>query len=517
MARGDLLQLLPRQMVAFFRGPRHQTRSHSSHYSDRASTDATQHQRLLSAYSTDPSVDDGFTLDHDDDATQRSLTSSSSSCFSSYSSCLPCSSHRRSRLRRRGPLFRCAMFLLVIALAFAGYIFYKYQVEKTYRVPWTPDDETTRFSQRPLEPTSQHLNITNYELPLRTQGRNIVDANGRRFKLASVNWYGASDELFVVGGLNIQHRSAIAETIKRLGFNSVRLPYADELVTANPKVADRMLSANPDLIGMHALDVFYAVTKALTDAGIAVIINNHITSATWCCGADPCDAGWANDHLGPVCRINQTEEDWIRNWETIMLPYLDNPLVIGVDLRNEVRGLWGTMPWSKWADAAENCGNRLLRMNPDWLIVVEGTESANDVSGARKRPVKLDVDNRLVYSAHVYAWSGWGSMGGRFLQRSYESFSATMRWNWGYLLEQDIAPVWVGELGAPHGPSIGNQNYWSNLFRYLKEMDADFGYWALNPRKPRRNAAESYALVADDYLTPIVDYRMKDMVELMRQ
>ena len=87
-------------------------------------------------------------------------------------------------------------------------------------------------------------------------------------------------------------------------------------------------------------------------------------------------------------------------------------------MRNEVRGLWGTMPWRRWAEAAESCGNRLLEMNPDWLIVVEGTESANDLSGAATRPVELAIPNRLVYSGHVYAWSGWGSVEGRFCKRS---------------------------------------------------------------------------------------------------
>ena len=425
----------------------------------------------------------------------------------------------RHRRRRFSHCFRrrVMMWLILLLALIGGWGVYKYRAEKALKARWRPDSDTIKFSKGPLGPPPEHINITNFELPLRTRGRDVVDAQGKRFKLASVNWYGASDELFVVGGLNVKHRSEIAETIKRLGFNSVRLPYADELVTANPKVDPKLLSKNPDLIGKTAMEVFEATTNALTDAGIAVIINNHITSATWCCGADPCDAGWANDHLGPICRLKQTEEDWIQNWEKIMLPYLDNPLVIGCDLRNEVRGLWGTMPWSKWAAAAENAGNRLLKMNPDWLIVVEGTESANDLSGARKRPVVLDVPDKLVYSAHVYGWSGWGSLGGRFVQRTYESFVSTMRYNWGYLLEQDIAPVWLGELGASHSPGLGSRNYWGNLFRYMKELDADFGYWALNPRKPRRSAPESYALVKDDYTTPILDYRMKDMVELMWQ
>jgi aryl-phospho-beta-D-glucosidase BglC (GH1 family) len=408
------------------------------------------------------------------------------------------------------------MFFLILLVLVASIVGYIYRVDAAIRVRWKPDQETLEFSQKPLPPPYEGTRIKNFELPLRTRGRYIVDAAGRRFKLASINWYGASDELYVPGGLDIQHRSVIVDTIKKLGFNSVRLPYADEIVMNNPVVDPKVVSKNPDLVGLRVMDVFEAVVKSMTDAGIAVIIN-HITSATWCCGADPCDAGWANDHLGPLCRVKQTEEQWIEHWETVMTRFIDNPLVIGADLRNEVRGLWGTMPWSKWAAAAERCGNRLLAMKSDWLIVVEGTESANDVSGAALRPVKLSVPNRLVYSAHIYSWSGWGNMDGRFAQRDYTSFLRTMRRNWVYLLENDIAPVWVGELGAGDRPSVGEINYWQNMWRLLKDLDADFGYWALNARKPHDNARETYSLVHDDWVTPVVDYRMKDITELMRQ
>ncbi len=353
--------------------------------------------------------------------------------------------------------------------------------------------------------------------PFHTQGRNIVDANNERVKLASVNWYGGSDELFVPGGLDVQHRSDISRTIRHLGFNSVRLPYSDEMVMDNPLISSDLLSANEDLIGLRALDIYVAVVQALTDAGIMVIINNHITQATWCCGTNLCDTAWYNDHLGPACRVRQTEEQWIENWEIVMGDFIDNPLVIGADLRNEPRGLWGTMPWNKWATAAEKAGNRLLKMRKDWLIFVEGVSSANDLSGVKNRPVVLDVPDRVVYSAHVYSWSGWGSLDGMYAKRPFMSFAASMHENWGYLLADNIAPVWVGEFGGPHLPGKGDLHYWRNLMRYLKMVDADFGYWALNPRKPHNDEAETYGLLEDDWETPIVDYRLKDMLELSRQ
>ena len=154
-------------------------------------------------------------------------------------------------------------------------------------------------------------------------------------------------------------------------------------------------------------------------------------------------------------------------------------------------------------------------MNPDWLIIVGGTGSGNFLSGAASRPVVLSVPNRVVYSAHVYSWSGWGSSEGRYSKRPYPSFVKALRENWGYLLEEDIAPVWVGEFGAPHSPSNGDAHYWKNLMRYIAVMDADFGYWALNPRKPKMNEKETYSLVEDDWETPILDYRLRDMRKLM--
>ncbi|KAK6520741.1 hypothetical protein TWF506_000988 [Arthrobotrys conoides] len=390
-----------------------------------------------------------------------------------------------------------------------------------------------------------------FKLPLRTQGRNIIDSAGEKVKLMSINWYGASDEDFVPGGLDVRHRKEIAATIRDMGFNSVRLPYSDELVLTNPDVPEKFWSKNPDLtswkrkgarglegenaqrtqdqsgtydvssgdeghnntLTVKALDIFDAVVKSLTDEGIAVIVNNHITQARWCCDANLCDATWANDYLGKVCRISQTEEQWIQNWEKVMRNYVDNPLVIGADLRNENRSPLGKMLWSSWATAAEKAANRLHALQPNWLMFVEGVASANYLQGVRSRPISLPIPDRVVYSAHVYGWSGWGSLlKGPYWSRDYASFAYDMYDNWGFLLEEDIAPVWVGEFGVPDVPNTGDVNYWTNLMNFLEEMDADWGYWAINPRKPKGNETETYALIQDDWITPKCDYRLYDLV-----
>jgi endoglucanase len=352
--------------------------------------------------------------------------------------------------------------------------------------------------------------------PLSTRGRYIYDAKGTRIKLCSVNWYGGSDELFVPSGLDIRHRSLIAQRIRSMGFNSVRLPYSDEMVLSNPLIPASLLSANADLFGLRALDVFEAVVVALTDAGLGVVINNHITQAGWCDGKNLCDASWSNSHLGPFCRVRQTEEQWMSHWAVLMSRpgILHNPRVIGCDLRNEPRGIWGTTSWSRWSRAASRCGDRLHELNPDWLIIVEGLGSANDCSGARREPVILSVPQKLVYSVHVFSWSGWGDMD-PYSKRAYPGFVLSMQKNWAYLLEEDIAPVWVGEMGAPDTPTPGDTHYWDNLMRYLEFVDADWGYWALNPRKPHLNELETWSLVRDDWETIVDDYRMQSLRKLM--
>ena len=196
-----------------------------------------------------------------------------------------------------------------------------------------------------------------------------------------------------------------------------------------------------------------------------------------------------------------------------MRPLADDPLVIGADLRNEVRGLWGTMRWKTWAATAERAGERLLAINPDWIMFVEGLSSANDLSGAKDRPVRLSRPDQVVYSAHVYSWSGWGELS-PYSRSDYRKFAKAMRKNWAYLLEEDIAPVWVGEFGVGNQPSEGDRNYWNHLIRFLADVEAHWGYWAINPRKPANNDFESYGLLRDDWGTVKWDLRMKDLERL---
>src|ERR1700676_957481 len=131
--------------------------------------------------------------------------------------------------------------------------------------------------------------------PLSTKGRFIVDAQGNRVRLAGVNWYGAHEDLGVAPGLDGTHRSKLAKTIVRHGFNSVRLPFSLWITEQTKPGPDQYLAANPDPSWATPIQVYDACVEALSGAGLIVIPNCHMLDAGWCCSQDDGNGLWYND------------------------------------------------------------------------------------------------------------------------------------------------------------------------------------------------------------------------------
>ena len=344
-------------------------------------------------------------------------------------------------------------------------------------------------------------------LPLRTQGRWIVDATGARFKLAGVNWYGAEEEDFVPAGLDRRGLADIARSVREMGFNCVRLPWSNELVERNAVIADAAVAANPALRGKRALDVLDAVVDRLAAEGAVVVLDNHTSRAGWFPAAGGDDQGlwWTDDY---------PEAKWIAHWRALVKRYERRPAVVGADLRNEPRAAkrpdgttlvprWGGRDAKlDWHGAAKRCGDAILAENPNLLIVVEGLEFASDLRGPWDLPLELSKPNRLVWSAHDYAWFHPGEL-------TYERLQGELGKRWGYLLVEGkpyTAPVWVAEFGTKHDgvaslQAPAGEGHWFHLFRrYLFEADIDWAYWALNGTQARAagrplGAEETYGVL----------------------
>ncbi|CAE8610017.1 unnamed protein product, partial [Polarella glacialis] len=181
------------------------------------------------------------------------------------------------------------------------------------------------------------------ELPLKTAGRFIVGTSGRRAHMACVNWYGAAQRQMVMNGLDRQPPAVIAARIVELGFNCVRFPFNLEMLfVSQPSVPNPgvVLAAAPELWPLSALEIFDRTLASLTDVGLLVVVNNHVSAAGWCCSASDGEGLWYTDKY--------SEEDWLTGIGMVANRYRLNPRVVGFDLRNEVRpsGMvlptWGT-------------------------------------------------------------------------------------------------------------------------------------------------------------------------------
>jgi endoglucanase len=332
-------------------------------------------------------------------------------------------------------------------------------------------------------------------VPLHTAGPYIVDSNGYRVRLNAVNWYGAEGEDYVVLGLESEPLATIVGEIKSRGFNAVRLPWSNEMYESNPVVGDYALTANVSLKGEHALNIFDAVVNALTGAGIMVILDNHVSTAMWCCNNDV-NQLWYNS--------TYTQADWINDWKGMVNRYKSNAMVIGADLRNEPRisAVWGGGGSDDWHAAATTGGNAVLSQNPNLLIFVEGINYAGNLSGVSSTPVTLSTANRLVYEVHDYGF--WYSG-----LTSYSNWYNGIYSNWGYLvLGSNPQPVWIGEFGTCNTASTcvssssnSNLGYWFGfIHQFTSEYSVDWSYWAFNGTTEDGNgdgfgSAETYGIM----------------------
>ena len=334
---------------------------------------------------------------------------------------------------------------------------------------------------------------------LHADGTTIVTAGGDTVRLASMNWYGAEEQDFVVGGLDFQPYQAILQKIKLLGFNSIRLPISNQLVEQNPNV-NAHLAANPELQGLHALDILDQVVNYAGALGISTILDDHRS-----------DAGWSTQPDGLWYTKKYPEAAFNRDWATLAQRYAVNNAVIGADLRNEphAKVSWGDgNVLTDWHAAAQRAGNGVLARNPRLLIMVEGIQFyknapsywwGGSLMGVQDAPIVLrfadgtSARSQLVYSVHDYGPDLCGG-GCRWFNKDATFATLSQIWEqyWGYIAgdpkQPYAAPIWVGEFGTCDyqrscviDTAPGSQGEWfSSLVQYIAEKHLGWGYWAVN-------------------------------------
>lgn len=346
-----------------------------------------------------------------------------------------------------------------------------------------------------------------YLLPkgwLSTRGAQVVDEHGNPVRIASVGLPGNDG---IDGALRFLHSVNYQQTMQGMvadGFNTVRIAWSDLTLNSTPKSGAIDYGLNPDLKGLTSMQVLDKIVAYAGVVGLRVIFDHHTNdggehgwggqqpNGLWFDkgpGSDGTDGG---GNTGTI-----TEHQFEANTLALVRRYRNDSTVIGYDLDNEPlsRGAhgvslnWGlggpTDIWKMYT----NLGNSILALNRHLLIICEGPQGTSDtrngmagigpegdlsavggVDGVRARPVVLKVPHQVVYSVHEYDTKVYDYKA----NERPSTLIPHMNHDWGYLVSEGIAPVWVGEMGS--NLDTPEDRVWAQaLLDYMNGKDGELG------------------------------------------
>jgi len=361
---------------------------------------------------------------------------------------------------------------------------------------------------------------------LSISGNQFVDSSGNKVRLKSVNWFGGESTNYIPHGNWIRRYTDMLSQMKTMGFNCIRLAFSGDTCSPGRTPPGTAFDAtlNPEFVGQTSLQIYDLIIAWCQANSMYVVLDHHRRSAG------------AGTDTGIVAPYSTTQ--WQADWVLLATRYAANTCVVGADVHNEPY----VYTWLEWKALVEPLGNAILAAAPAWLIFVEGvgafTGTSNGVTydndntwwggqlmDVANNPITLSVPHKVVYSPHEYGQSvgsqAWLSTDSSPVTGYPAGIYTEIHKHWGYIYEQGIAPIWVGEMGGKFGldgsggatqPNGDVETVWMSTV--IKVLNGDFAgtgtsqdtagnkgmsacYWAYPPI-----SGDTGGLVQDDWTTP---------------
>ena len=385
---------------------------------------------------------------------------------------------------------------------------------------------------------------------LHAVGSRLYDKDGNQVWLTGANWFGMNCTENFPHGLWSADADELLSSVADHGINIIRFPISTELLlswmngepykpvglTASN---DPYYMFNPDFCDenggtMDSMGIFDVLMKKCKKYGIKALIDIHSPAShnsghnynLWYYEPSAADA----DNMAANSKTGEeiTYDMWIESVTWLAEKYKNDDTIIAYDLKNEPHGKRGyngtTCPtdiakWddsedlNNWAFAATECGNSILDVNPNALILIEGVEqypktekgytydtadiwqASADVSpwygawwggnlrGVKDYPIDFGSKSRnsqIVYSPHDYGPSVYNQT---WFDKDFTTQTLLDDYwydTWAYINDQDIAPLLIGEWGG-HMDGGKNQKWMELLRDYMIENHINHTFWCLNP------------------------------------
>ena len=385
---------------------------------------------------------------------------------------------------------------------------------------------------------------------LHAVGSRLYDKDGNQVWLTGANWFGMNCTENFPHGLWSADADELLSSVADHGINIIRFPISTELLlswmngepykpvglTASK---DPYYMFNPDFCDengdtMDSMGIFDVLMKKCKKYGIKALIDIHSPAShnsghnynLWYYEPSAADA----DNMAANSKTGEeiTYDMWIESVTWLAEKYKNDDTIIAYDLKNEPHGKRGyngtTCPtdiakWddsedlNNWAFAATECGNSILDVNPNALILIEGVEqypktekgytydtadiwqASGDVSpwygawwggnlrGVKDYPIDFGSKSRnsqIVYSPHDYGPSVYNQT---WFDKDFTTQTLLDDYwydTWAYINDQDIAPLLIGEWGG-HMDGGKNQKWMELLRDYMIDNHINHTFWCLNP------------------------------------
>ncbi|KAL0324256.1 UNVERIFIED_CONTAM: Glycosyl hydrolase 5 family protein [Sesamum calycinum] len=279
--------------------------------------------------------------------------------------------------------------------------------------------------------------------------------------------------------------SYIARQIVATGFNCVRFTWATFMFT-RPDYSKLTVSEsldkyglkdakaglvknNPQFLNMNVVEVHQAVVNELGKNKVMVVLDNHVSQPKWCCGG-----GDGNGFFGDA-EFDPTE--WLQGLAAVARTYKGNSAVIGMSLRNELRG--DRQNEADWYKYMQEGAATIHRENPDCLVIVSGLSYDTNLGFLKAKPLGVNLNNKLVYEAH---WYSFGTPADKWATETNHLCGAaakTARDNYVFLTTGDNPfPLFLSEFGIDQrGVNEADNRYISCLLAVVAETDIDWALW----------------------------------------
>ncbi len=385
--------------------------------------------------------------------------------------------------------------------------------------PSTSSSSAPTTSSSSSSSSSVITNATNDDW-LHTSGSKIVDKDGKAVWLTGANWFGFNCTERVFHGLWSVNMDVTLKAIAARGINIIRVPISTQLLiewkTGKAATTSINTYANPELKDKTSLEIFDAFLAQSQKYGLKVLLDVHSAEAD------------NSGHIYPVWyKGAYGTAEFYAGWEWIANRYKNDDTIVAYDLKNEPHGQpTGSDTFAKWDNstdasnwkyAAEETAKRILAINPNALVLIEGIEAypidgktwtsknktdyyfdwwGGNLRGVATLPITVPGhQQQVMYSPHDY--------GPLVFQQPwfYSGFSKdtlykdVWRDNWLYIHEKRISPLLIGEWG---GFMDGGPNeVWMKAMRDLIiQYKLHHTFWDINP-----DSGDTGGLLMNDWVT----------------